>query len=369
MRFFSLLLCWTFLDCSIAVAEDFQIQATFRNERQEELTQNGRVLTRALDGGLLFQTPDSRLWTITPQQLISEKPTAESFHFWNADELSQRLRTEFGPGFVVTTRDSYLFCSDADKVFVDSVARVMIRLHKAFEKFWTEKKFPLHTPEHPLVVLIFKRQEEYAQYATREFGPEIAQAPGYFSMIQNRVVFYDVTVGLKFSPQTTMEERLEKSGRQVSTIVHEATHQLAFNIGLQTRLADNPLWLTEGLAMYFETPDLKSRTGWTTAGRMNTYRLQTYRKLRDGAFSWRDFVSNDEPFRNPRQEQGAYARAWGLTYYLLTKHPDQFVDYLRTISAKKRLIWNTPEERREEFEAAFGPADKLQAAMEKFYAR
>ena len=48
------------------------------------------------------------------------------------------------------------------------------------------------------------------------------------------------------------------------TVIHEATHQIAFNCGLHTRYADNPLWLTEGMALYFETPDLRSRSGWRT---------------------------------------------------------------------------------------------------------
>ncbi len=51
----------------------------------------------------------------------------------------------------------------------------------------------------------------------------------------------------------------------VSTIVHEATHQIAFNSGLHQRLSDCPKWFSEGIAMYFETPDLDARV--RTAGR------------------------------------------------------------------------------------------------------
>ena len=53
--------------------------------------------------------------------------------------------------------------------------------------------------------------------------------------------------------------------RTVSTIVHEATHQIAFNCGLHTRLSDCPRWFSEGIAMYFETPDLRSAKGWNRA--------------------------------------------------------------------------------------------------------
>ncbi|MFO1023161.1 MAG: DUF1570 domain-containing protein [Planctomycetales bacterium] len=371
MRFLLLFLCSLLILSPQLPAQDPQVRVHFKTDRNAELTNTGRILTRAEDGGLLFQSPDSRLWTITPQQLIAEQPVPEKFQFWTVEEQTNKLSDEFGPAFTINSREPYLFCSDADPKFLDSVARVMLRLDTAFTKFWSDRQFPLHAPEHPLVVLIFKQRADYERYATREFGPEIAQAPGYFSMIQNRIVFHDITAGLKFTPQTTMEDRLEKSGRQVSTIVHEATHQLAFNTGLQTRLADNPLWLTEGLAMYFETPDLKNRTGWTTAGKINPVRLQTYLKsiAQTPQLSLQEFVSSDAPFRNPKQEGAAYARAWALTYYLLTKHPDKFTTYLQTISSKKPLIWNTPAERLHDFESAFGPAPQLQPALEKFYTR
>ena len=45
----------------------------------------------------------------------------------------------------------------------------------------------------------------------------------------------------------------------MATIVHEATHQIAFNCGMQQRYADIPLWLCEGMAVYFEAPDLASK--------------------------------------------------------------------------------------------------------------
>ena len=38
------------------------------------------------------------------------------------------------------------------------------------------------------------------------------------------------------------------------------------NTGLQTRYADNPFWVSEGLAVFFETPDLRSKNGWNAIG-------------------------------------------------------------------------------------------------------
>ena len=64
----------------------------------------------------------------------------------------------------------------------------------------------------------------------------------------------------------------------VATIVHEATHQIAFNSGLQTRFADVPLWISEGIAVFFETPDLESAKGWRTIGAVNSARLAQFQR-------------------------------------------------------------------------------------------
>ena len=64
----------------------------------------------------------------------------------------------------------------------------------------------------------------------------------------------------------------------VATIIHEATHQLAFNRGLQARFADVPLWVSEGIALYFETPDLRNSRGWQTVGAVNRVRLDRFRQ-------------------------------------------------------------------------------------------
>ena len=71
--------------------------------------------------------------------------------------------------------------------------------------------------------------------------------------------------------------------RTVATIVHEATHQLAYNTGLQTRYAGNPMWVSEGIAVYFETPDLDSARGWRYIGAINRLHLNHFREYAQSA--------------------------------------------------------------------------------------
>jgi hypothetical protein len=151
--------------------------------------------------------------------------------------------------------------------------------------------------------------------------------------------------------------------RTVATVVHEATHQMAFNCGLHTRYADIPVWVSEGIAMYFETPDLKSASGWTTIGGVNRTRLAGFKSyLADRpAESLKSLLVNDNRFRNTKQAIDAYGEAWALTYHLMNNQrtQKQFIDYLKLLAKKERLAFAKPEERLREFEAAFGETAKL----------
>ena len=160
-------------------------------------------------------------------------------------------------------------------------------------------------------------------------------------------------------PRTPHEfnTRLATSAFNVATIVHEATHQIAFNTGMHTRYADNPLWLTEGMAMYFETPDLKSKTGWRTAGKVNRVRNRRFREFLAngrGSDSLITLIQNDKRFTDGNTIADAYAEAWALSHYLIRTKRSAYLKYLERISSKPRLIWDKPEQRIEEFKAAFG---------------
>jgi len=142
----------------------------------------------------------------------------------------------------------------------------------------------------------------------------------------------------------------------VATLIHEATHQIAFNCGLHARYADIPLWVSEGLAVYFESPDLGSAKGWRTIGAVHRSRLAQFRDYlaRRPTDSLLSLVANDDRIRDPRQAVDAYAEAWALNYYLIRQKPKQYIKYLQTLAEKGPLVWDQPETRLQEFRRAFG---------------
>ncbi|MCH8830796.1 MAG: DUF1570 domain-containing protein [Planctomycetes bacterium] len=235
------------------------------------------------------------------------------------------------------------------------------RLLIAFRKQWRRKETDLNPPALPLSAIVFSNQQEFAEYATQDAGAETAAtAKGYYSIKSNRMVLYDLTAELKGSrPKTPREinSRLATSAFNVATIVHEATHQIAFNTGMHTRYADNPLWLAEGMAMYFETPDVKNPKGWRTVGRVNPFRIRDFRDYvskRRKADALRTLISSDKRLTDAATSTDAYAEAWALTFFLIKTRRNDYRRYLARIAAKPRLIWDTPQQRLQEFRQAFG---------------
>ena len=152
----------------------------------------------------------------------------------------------------------------------------------------------------------------------------------------------------------------------VSTIVHEATHQVAFNTGLLQRYSDLPLWLVEGMAVYFEAPEAGASRGWRGVGKPNRLRYETFL---NNLPSWNtnsltSLIADDKRLRDPRTAGIAYADAWALTYYLLKRHPDDYVAYLKRMGAKKPYEAAPAAEsaklRLQEFTDHFGPLDALE---------
>ena len=156
----------------------------------------------------------------------------------------------------------------------------------------------------------------------------------------------------------------------VATIVHEATHQVAYNTGVMQRYADLPLWFVEGMAVYFEAPNAKSSRGWRGIGKVNYVRLKDFRRNLNGwsRESLTSLIASDDRLRNPRTAADAYADAWALTYYLVKRRGDAYVQYVKTMAAKDPLEGSSSTDRgvseasrrMSEFVDHFGELDKLE---------
>lgn len=341
----------------------------FKDDKGRDRSVRGKVQITAQDGGLLVLGQDGGLWTVEPAQLGGRRLLEQDFAPLTSDDLGKLLLVERGADrFQVLLTKHYVLCFNTNRDYAQWCGDLFERLYAGFHDFWKQRGMILREPEFPLVAIIFADQKQYAAFAARDAGFDTTKALGYYAIASNRMVLYDQTAGSGKPARTQAEiqRRLAAIPYNIATVVHEATHQIAFNCGMHVRFADNPLWLTEGMAMYFETPDLQSRTGWTSMGLINPPRLKRFRGNlgRRPASGLVALLQSDALFTSPKSMPDAYAEAWALTYFLMQTRKESYITYLKNMSLKKVLTWDKPADRLSEFRATFG--DDLQALDREF---
>ncbi|HEY5311698.1 MAG TPA: DUF1570 domain-containing protein [Pirellulales bacterium] len=325
----------------------------------------GQVLAKADNGGLLLEAADGVLWSIQPEEIVRLQADAQPFVPLAPTELAKQLLDQLPAGFEVHYTQNYVIVHNASKAYAQWCGTLFEQLQRAFTNYWSRKGFDIKKPAFPLVAVVFADKASYARYAQQELGGASDSIIGYYSLQSNRMTMYDLTgvqqlrrPGDRRTTAAQINEMLARpdAARMVATIVHEATHQVAFNCGLQQRFADIPLWLLEGMAIYFETPDLQSSTGWRTIGSVNRGRLQTFRQHlpRRQPESLKTLLVDDDRMRDPRTALEAYAEAWALNYFLIRQRPKQYIEYLKILGQKPPLAQYSAETRLREFQQAFG---------------
>jgi hypothetical protein len=110
------------------------------------------------------------------------------------------------------------------------------------------------------------------------------------------------------------------------------------------------------LAVFFETPDLRSSTGWSSVGAVNRYRYDQFRRFLserpDDSLS--TLIASDDRFRQADTALDAYAEAWALNHYLIQRRPKDYIAYLKRMAQRSPLMYDTPEQRLANFAEVFG---------------
>jgi hypothetical protein len=298
------------------------------------------VLVEARDGGLMLLAEDGRIWSLQPEQILERSSDDRSLVPIDADAMERRMLNELPERFRVYRTANYLIFHDTRESYVRQVAQLFERLHRGFFTYWRNQGWRLPEPRFPLVAMVLSDRQDFVDHASQEIGETAEVVIGYYHLETNRMTTFNVP-------------NLE---RNIATIIHEATHQLAYNCGIQRRFADNPMWVSEGLAMFFESPDFSNPRGWRSIGLPNQVNLMRWRKYlpKRPEESLSTLIADDVRFRSSATAEAAYAEAWALTYFLIKTRRDAYVDYLKRLSECQPLAEKTKRERIEMFEAHFG---------------
>jgi hypothetical protein len=343
-------------------------------------TRVGRVVIEAADGGLMLQCDDGVLWIIEAGETQSRKQLGARFTPLTPKKMGERLLAELPAGFRIHTTPHYVVCYNTSRPYAQWTSSLLERLYKAFTGYWKNQGLELREPEFPLSVLVFADRESYDQASRTDLPDGVGSIVGFYSLRSNRVNMFDLsgleairTASGRRGSMREINQMLSQPAAVplVATIVHEATHQIAFNCGLQTRFADIPLWLCEGMAVYFEAPDLTSTRGWRGIGRINYPRLATFQ---DNLGRWQEgsltrLLADSRVLRDPQTAADAYADAWALNYYLIKYEPEAYRAYLKMLAEKPPLVEDDAEERLAEFRQHFGDVRELEQKFLKQMSR
>ncbi len=313
---------------------------SFRSEAGTEVEVAGKLLVTAQDGGRLLLNDEGHLFLIQPDQLIDDQPLEGSFRPVGVAEMERRLAAELPPDFNFRRTSNYLIAHNCDEFYARWVGGLFESLHRGMHVFFSNQRWKLDKPEFPLVALVFADRASFDAYATKELGEAAKNVIGYYHLETNRMVTFKVP-----DPE-----------RNVSTIIHEATHQLAYNTGIQTRFADNPMWISEGLALFFEAPNFNSLNGWKGVGRVNYFNLELFRKLAPNRppNALETLLIDDTKFRQPATQPEAYAESWAFTYFLMKKRGRDLIRYLQALGDGTPMVPVAPRERLALFQKIFG---------------
>ncbi len=341
----------------------------------------GEVVEEYSDGSQLLLTEDGQLWTLNQEDIVSSAPSQSPFEPLSSDAIFEQFQQQLPAGFKVYKTRHYVLIYNTSDIYVRWVSELFEHLYRGFYNYWKGKGYKLAEPRFPLVAVVFSNQASYLTYAEREIGESAKAMIGYYNMKTNRMVTYDLTgvdglvpSGTRIASDQVVRHILSQpqAERTVATIIHEAVHQLAYNSGLQVRLAANPLWLSEGIAMFFETPDPNSPKGWGAIGRVNPHNMRLFAQSlpQRPANSLLKLISGDERLRDKETAGQAYPESWALTYYLMLAKNREFVTYLKELGQLPPLGEVEERERVELFKKFFGEdLDVLNREMINFYRR
>ncbi len=266
--------------------------------------------------------------------------------------IRQRAEAAGLKGIASGMSTHYVGVGNAPDAFRAEALELCENLATTFLKHLEFKGFDVKPPKNRLGVVVLADRASYEAFIGEK---ALETEGGLYEPASGLLVMFD------------FHKERAKGGKDVRrlntfTLVHEATHQLTYNIGLLERKSDVPVAISEGLATYAET----WQRSHPRVGQVNLHRLEVLKHPSPGkADDWievHDLLTNDGLFEDPAQMQAAYAEAWLLVYeHFQSKAGEKkFQKYLAALRTR-----HDPGHRVEDAEEAFGNLTALDVLLKK----
>ncbi len=278
------------------------------------------------------------------------------------------------------------------------------RAHHQFVRFLRWLGMPEPELRHKLVAVLFEDHADFVEYASRVDGVGDQWVKGYYTPAGDRLVGFDaesdpraVEARTRLAEQERAIEQVSAQVRArrsstgridpaanaaidrarsarglgeedvvlavrqqvVSTMIHEAIHQLLFHTGVQNPAVAPPFWLAEGLATSFETDQPSAAFGPDFDFRP---RREVFERLlmENRLLSLESFVAFEGlPDRREGTARVFYHQSAALLSYLYRQRPSELRRYLERLAAEPPGRPG-PARQRRIFEECFGDIDALE---------
>lgn len=236
-------------------------------------------------------------------------------------QLGKNLIEHEFPGFRVKRTVHYIYIYNTSESFATATSKILEMMTPGIIGYMKNLGLEVHQPVVPLVVVMFKTEEEFRRY--REIPDGMI---AYYHTLTNRVVMHEESRFKTAKPELALKQK-------INTIAHEGVHQLLHNIGVQTRMSAWPMWITEGIAEYLSPTTTGKYMRWKGAGQVNDFRmmeleqfLQLSTQVNQSPGDWLT-----ETILASRLDSQGYASAWALTHYLAKTRRAQFNAYMQEL--------------------------------------
>ncbi len=316
----------------------------------------------AFDGeNLALLRWDGRVTKLPATRKTEFEVIDRNFLPYTHEELKERLQKEFGSRYVVSTTEHYVVVHPPGKANI--WAEPFEKLHRAFVHWCQDSGLKPVEPRFPMVAVVLRSRRDFDLFMKKDIKIANRAIQGFYNHKSNRMVMFDPSSKVRVEDETWLYRD--------PTIVHEATHQSAFNTEIQNRFSSPPLWIAEGLAMLFESPGYsRSRQFTEPKHRVNRRRLSALKKLGPVSILPAKIVSvigDSRLFETKPTEY--YTLAWALTWFLEEQRHDQLVLFMKKDASRKAYSKRGPLDELKLFSRCFGnDMNQLKRDIGKFYA-
>lgn len=315
----------------------------------------GRIEFESKDK-LIMTRRNGRIARIDIDEIEDRKKVDDGFSAKTQHQLRVKLQKEFGSKYEVSLTSHFVVVHPPGDY--KKWAMPFELLYERFKNYFRSRGLIIDKPEFPMVAIVLRTRKEFERMGEQKgFSGGVV---GYYAYDSNRLIAY--------KQNTKWRNDKEDWVHTMDTMVHEAVHQTACNVGIHSRLFRNPSWVVEGLATvfeakginnYFKYSDFNSRINYERLLRLKAYYKQGNM---DGAVA--QMIASDQVFRsNPDQ---AYAMAWGLSFYLSQRQPHLYVQYLEKLQQNEQTSSFGSINRVKYFEQTFGPMKRVEGQLKTF---